>query len=141
MSSGWELHNFTVLVLPNIEPKQVCCSVWREMETGETAYIACVRDLFGETLYVFTHYSADVFSLCEVVIFGRPYVGQNLAVEGKAYRSFEHGWKNATELIDGNALSCSSSDDAVYHHWWRVEFAKRVQVIAVHVASGKGKII
>ena len=67
-------------------------------------------------------------------------IGKNLAGEGKAYRSFEHGWRNATELVDGKASSCSSSDDMVYYHWWRVEFAKRVQVIAVHVAFGKGNI-
>ena len=140
LSSGWELHNFTVMVLPNKDPQRVCRRVWREMETGETAYIACEMKLVGVTLYVFSHYIDDVFSLCEIVIFGTPDVGKNLAAEGKAYRSFEHGWKNATELVDGKASSCSPSDDVVYHHWWRVEFAKRVQVAAVHVATGKGKI-
>jgi len=65
-------------------------------------------------------------------------IGKNLAAEGRAYRSFAHGWRNATELVDGQASSCSSSDDVVYYHWWRVEFAKRVQVIAVHVTFGKG---
>ena len=129
------------MVQPNKDPERVCRRVWREMETGETAYIPCVRKLIGDKLYVFSHYSADVFSLCEIVIFFRPDIGKNLAGEGKAYRSFEHGWRNATELVDGKASSCSSSDDVVYYHWWRVEFAKRVQVIAVHLVTGKGKII
>ena len=138
LSLGWELHNFTVMVMPNTDPQRVCSRVWREMETGETAYLECVRKVVGDTLYVFSHHTADVFSLCEIVIFNRPDIGENLAGEGKAYRSFEHGWKNATELVDGKASSCSSSDDVVYYHWWRVEFDKRVQVIAVHVATGEG---
>ena len=73
-------------------------------------------------------------------IFQEPDIRKNLADEGKAYRSFKHGWRNATELVDGKASSCSSSDDVVYYHWWRVEFAKRVQVAAVQVVTGKGKI-
>ena len=138
LSSGWELHNFTVMVLPNTDPQRVCSRVWGEMETGETAYIECVRKVAGDTLYVFSHRTADVFSLCEIVILKWPDIEKNLASEGKAYRSFEHGWKNATELVDGKASSCSSSDDVVYYHWWRVEFDKRVHVIAVHVVTGEG---
>ena len=111
------------------------------METGETAYIECVGKLVGETVYVFSHYMDKFFSLCEIVIFVRPDIGKNLAGEGKAYRSFEHGWRNATELVDGKTSSCSYSDDVVYYHWWRVQFAKRVHVIAVHVATGKGNTI
>ena len=72
------------MVPPNKDPQRVCRRVWREMETGETVYIACVRKLVGDTLYIFSHYIADIFSLCEIVIFGRPDVGKNLAGEGKA---------------------------------------------------------
>ena len=129
------------MVQPNPDPERVCRRVWREMETGETAYMPCVRDLLGDTLYVFAHNTDDFFSLCEIVIFSRQDIGENLAGAGKAYRSFEHDWKKATELIDGQASSCSSSDDVVDHHWWRVEFAKRVEVIAVRILTGKGKII
>ena len=85
MSSGWELHNFTVMVQPNPDPERVCGRVWREMETGETAYIACVKRLVGDTLYVFAHRMGDMFSLCEVVIFVRPDMGKNMAGQGQGY--------------------------------------------------------
>ena len=121
--------------------ERVCIRVLREMETGETAYIRCVRGMEASVVVVYPNHRADIFSLCEIVIFGIPYLGRNLADKGKAYRSFVHGWRNATELVDGKASSCLSSDDVVYHHWWRIEFAKRVNVVAVLVVTGKGKII
>jgi len=67
---------------------------------------------------------------------------RNLAVEGKAYHSLAFGKKNASKAIDGQTQIIFSDDSCITSRrqekiWWRVDFAKLIEVYAVQITPGK----
>ena len=82
---GWTLHNFTVAVLPNKNPQRICKIIDREIATGETIYIGCLRPVQGNQVMLFSNNEDDVFTLCEVAIYGKQ-VSLSLRNCGRARR-------------------------------------------------------
>ena len=66
---GWELHNFTVVILPNTHPQRICNSVDGEIGTGETRYIECVHSPKGQGVMI-EKSDSGIFSICEVAVYG-----------------------------------------------------------------------
>ena len=66
---GWELHDFTVVILPNTHPQRICNSVDGEIGTGETRYIECVHSLLGQGVMI-EKSDSGIFSICEVAVYG-----------------------------------------------------------------------
>ncbi|KAI0233625.1 hypothetical protein LSAT2_016145 [Lamellibrachia satsuma] len=90
---GWELHNFIVEVHPNAHPQRICNTVDRELATGETVYIGCTRFLAGDAVVIRSNNRLNIFTLCEVAVYGKPLCKSNPCKNGAICTKEEYGFR------------------------------------------------
>ncbi|XP_072316659.1 uncharacterized protein [Eucyclogobius newberryi] len=106
---------------------------------GRSLTITFSRQVEGRYVSVVLPGLNRLLTLCEVEVYGyHAPTGENLALQGKATQSSQHGSYRASGAIDGNRniewSSCSHTQ-ANLNPWWRLDLRKTHRIFSVNVTN------
>ncbi|KAI9515412.1 hypothetical protein NQZ68_026146 [Dissostichus eleginoides] len=110
---------------------------------GRSLNMTFTKLVEGRYVTVVVPGSGKYIVLCEVEVYGyRAPTGENLALQGKASQSSQHGPGSAYNAIDGNRASdwvkgsCAHTEKEL-DPWWRLDLGKTHKIFSVKITNFK----